>query len=178
MRRALLGVFVIFLIFAAWSARSSLYYLAGIYALRSSCYDSALSLFSRTLHLDPEYTAAYDARGRVHLLLGRTRLAQSDFNSALELDPGYAPAYCHRGVAFLRSGNSAQGERDLKKALDFDPAFFEAFYALGVLYDEKELYELSLHYFSMALEAAPSSGQTLFRRAQLKHKLGDYGRRA
>lgn len=96
-----------------WSRFSWGYYNWGVALTELGCYAGAIQAFSQTISIHPAYAAAYNARGRIHLMLAEALLrsgnndptdevgrAIADFRMAVSLNGDYAEAHINLGKAY------------------------------------------------------------------------------
>ena len=84
------------------------------YALKD--YQGAITEYTKAIHLDPEYTKAYNNRGIAKYALKDYQGAVADYTQAIHLDPEYAAGYSNRGSALSRLGEKSKALADFKKA--------------------------------------------------------------
>ncbi|WP_297247149.1 tetratricopeptide repeat protein [uncultured Brachyspira sp.] len=82
------------------SGRDSEYYFdrANIFSLEGK-YEEAIVYYNKAIELDPNYTDAYNGRGKAKNDLGKYEDSIKDFNKVIELTPNYTNAYYDRGNA-------------------------------------------------------------------------------
>ena len=85
-------------------------------AFQRGHYASALEHFSNAINLDPDFSAAYVARGRVYALRAEYDSAIAEYSIAIELAPRQPIAYSERAKAYSEIGDIVSAERDENKA--------------------------------------------------------------
>jgi hypothetical protein len=100
------------------SKESWFYYHMGAAYLKNREFDQAISLFNKSLEINPKYAEAYETRGMVYSSREQYDEAIADFNKALEIDPRLAEVYFSRGRAYYFKGEYGKSWEDVKKALD------------------------------------------------------------
>jgi hypothetical protein len=101
-----------------WPPFSWAYYNWGVALAELNCYDGAIRAFSTMISLKKGYAAAYNARGRIHLLLAEAQLragngydtpdrrkAMRDFRAAIAAVSDYPEAQINLGKAYALNPN-------------------------------------------------------------------------
>ena len=102
------------------------WFITGYLQSEEGMYEEALSAYSKTLDLKPDYVEAYYKRGAVKLSLGRYKGALIDFNEALNLKPDHVEARYGGGSAKLSLGRYKGALTDFSRTLDLKPDHIEA----------------------------------------------------
>jgi tetratricopeptide (TPR) repeat protein len=97
-------------------------------------YENAISDFSNSIRLDPNYAPAYYYRGRTYATQGELGKAISDYNEVIRLDPNDADAYYYRGRAYADEGEFDRAISDYNEAIRLDSNDADAYYHRGVAY--------------------------------------------
>jgi tetratricopeptide (TPR) repeat protein len=100
------------------SKESWFYYHMGAAYLQKREFDQAISLFNKSLEINPRYAEAYETRGIVYSSREQYDQAIADFNKALEIDPRLAEVYFSRGRAHYFKGEYGKSWEDIKRAED------------------------------------------------------------
>ncbi len=100
------------------SKESWFYYHMGAAYLKKREFDQAISLFNKSLEINPKYAEAYETRGMVYSSREQYDEAIADFNKALEIDPRLAEVYFSRGRAYYFKGEYGKSREDVKRAQD------------------------------------------------------------
>ncbi len=100
------------------SKESWFYYHMGAAYLKKREFDQAISLFNKSLEINPKYAEAYETRGMVYSSREQYDEAIADFNRALEIDPRLAEVYFSRGRAYYFKGEYGKSWEDVKRAQD------------------------------------------------------------
>ena len=100
------------------SKESWFYYHMGAAYLQKREFDQAISLFNKSLEINPRYAEAYETRGMVYSSREQYDQAIADFNKALEIDPRLAEVYFSRGRAHYFKGEYGKSWEDIKRAED------------------------------------------------------------
>jgi tetratricopeptide (TPR) repeat protein len=83
--------------------------------------DGAKAIYDEAIRLDPEYAEAYLQRGRIHLVTGEPKSAESDFSRVIDLDPEAAEAYYLRSRVRRASGQLERAREDLSVYIEAVP---------------------------------------------------------
>ncbi|MGE0712117.1 MAG: tetratricopeptide repeat protein [Planctomycetota bacterium] len=168
---------------SAWSAPSTEQrseagqrYRDGLEQLSRGAYAEAVESLAKALELDPQDTAAHEARGRALLKLGRYGEARGDLDVALTAAKGELAL----GLLVLRaearllsddpSGALADAQQVLAKHADLADANWHAARALLAL----ERYAEALPLLDKVVSARPEDNAVRFRRGLARHHLKDF----
>jgi tetratricopeptide (TPR) repeat protein len=150
--------------------------LAALYLSRGEAYSSrydigaALADFSQAIRLNPQFAAAYDARGRAyHFLPDRALL---DFNIALKLDPQFVRALVDRGAAYRLTGDLDRSRADLDEAIHLAPDNAHAYEVRGAVYRDKGEFDHAISDYSEAVRRNPKNYLAFFDRGRVYQRLG------
>ena len=94
---------------------------------------AALADCDAALRLDPQYAAALDSRGLVHLKRGEYQAALADYEAALAIEPRRGHYLYGRGLARERLGQIAEGRADLAAAEEAEPGIARAYAGYGYI---------------------------------------------
>lgn len=97
----------------AYANRCDAYNVKGQYAL-------ALSDCNKAIELNPNYSPAYNMRGRAFIALGDNDRALIDYNKAIEINPSDSRALYNIACLYSRKNNSSQACKFLSQALSFE----------------------------------------------------------
>ena len=78
----------------------------------------AITAYSQSLRLKPDYAEAYNNRGAAKDALGRHDDALADYAEAIRLKPDLAEAYGNRGNAKNALGLRGRGRKDFETTLE------------------------------------------------------------
>ena len=90
-------------------------------------FDEALTLIDQALAEDPNYAAAWNNRGNLHLQLNLPADALADFSRALELKPNEVRYWNNQGSAFAELGRFDAAQKSFERAIEISPKFAEAY---------------------------------------------------
>jgi Tfp pilus assembly protein PilF len=160
-------------------------HLAPLYLSRGEAYYSrdelgaALADINQAIRLDPQFAAAYDARGRAYRF--HPDRALLDFDIAIKLDPQFARALVDRGAVYRLNGDLDRSLADLDEAIRLDPDNTRAYEVRGAVYRDKGEFDRAVSDYSEALRRDPQNhfayfgrGQTYQRQGQLDAAIADY----
>ena len=121
--------------------------------------EKALSLYKKSLELNPKLAKSYNNIGSIYAQDGRLEEALSYYSKGLELQPWDAMSHSNIGVILARKGereNNPQllqkGLAELEKALELDPRHFNAYMNLALLYIDFGRFDEATRYCDKALE--------------------------
>lgn len=97
------------------------WFITGYFQSEEGMYEEALSAYSKTLHLKPDYVEAYYKRGAAKLSLGRYKKALTDFRKTFDLKPNHVEAHYGSGGANFSLGRYTEALTDFRKTLDLKP---------------------------------------------------------
>lgn len=164
---------------------------AGLEAATEGRLESAERFFQTYISQEDNLSAsAYSNLGNVHLQMGKTDLAVSDFTKAIEMAPNAAVPRLNRAIAFEQLGVDAdqagnakkavsmweQGVHDCEEAVKYDPKEFAAWFNKGNIEMRLDKYEEAGMSFSKAADLAPGLAGYRLRAATLLFQNGDIKR--
>jgi len=136
--------------------------------------DEALSLYKKSLELNPNLAKSYNNIGSIYAQAGRLEEALSYYSKGLELQPWDAMAHSNIGVIRARKGereNNPQliqnGIAELKKALELDPRHFNAYMNLALLNIDFGRFDEAAPYCDKALELWPKNAEVHYTKGKL-----------
>lgn len=106
-----------------YSPHEATYYeeLARYYCFNIRNYDCAIETFSKTILLNPNYTAAYVNRGISYANQRDFVRAIKDLVKATQLSPQYSEAYTILGLVYDMEGDRPRAVENYERALELDP---------------------------------------------------------
>ncbi len=113
---------------------------------------SALGYINCVLKETPNNAMALRLRGTIHLDLGNTEAAVTDFNASLDLNPNDPIAFNNRGYAVLQFKWYDLAINDLNRAIDLDPTYARPYNNRGLVYEALGNYSEALGDFRRAIE--------------------------
>lgn len=135
-----------------------------IYFWRGSAYhfkgniDDAISDYTKSVDLQPNYFEAYNDRGLAYLDRKDFDRALNDFNESLRLKPDNAETYNDRGVLYLQRGDFDLALNDFNESIDIEPNYISAYNNRGNAYLFKEDYDQALSNYEHVIKYKPDSG--------------------
>jgi tetratricopeptide (TPR) repeat protein len=159
----------------------NIYYSIG----QSKIWQNSLSLWNRTLELEPKAVVAWNNRGSTKEKFKMHEDAIKDFDQAILLKPDYAHAYYNRGTARKalaeENNNTELKAKILDKAMeDFNravillPSFDQAYHNRGIIFDMLGQFDKALEDFNKAMQMNPNSYDVLVNRGVVYGKMGDF----
>jgi len=104
--------------------------LYGIILLAREKYEKSSRILKKSIALDANQTAAYNALGSVYRVLGDFDESIKAFETALALEPGRAEILNNIGVAYREWGSFEQAADYYERALEINPSLAEAWNGL------------------------------------------------
>ncbi len=90
--------------------------------------DTAVTVYSDLIKLNPCRVDAYNNRGTAYYQKGELDNAVIDFNTTIKLNPHYADAYNNRGKTYVDKGKFNLAIEDYTKAIELNPQLALAYY--------------------------------------------------
>lgn len=122
-------------------------------------YQQGIKLLTKAIARDPNFIAAYYARGKAWMSLGKYQNAYSDFKKALELNPGVnfltVRIYYSLGLANYYQKLYPQAVAHFKRALALDPKDGFAYFYLARVYRDTNKLGLAITNFNKAVHYLP-----------------------
>ena len=113
--------------------------------------DTALTLFSKAIAVDPGLAAAWLNRGVIYGSKHDYERAIANYNEAERLDPRLAEIYVNRGNSYLAIGMAGRAIKDYSTAVSRRPAQAEGWYNRGNAYLAVRQYDRAIADFTRAL---------------------------
>jgi tetratricopeptide (TPR) repeat protein len=103
-----------------WQKATKIYYLIEARpAFQMKKYGTAIAKLDRCLALAPNFSPAYNLRGKSHGMLGNSQDALRDFLTVIRLSPNMAEGYKNIGLTYLILGKKEAAKAYLQKAAAF-----------------------------------------------------------
>ena len=83
-------------------------------------YEEAISLFDKSIELDPDFAYSYNNRGLAKIKLGQTDEGLQDINRSFKLDPNDSYGYRNLGIYYFDKKEFEEAFRLFKKAKELD----------------------------------------------------------
>jgi tetratricopeptide (TPR) repeat protein len=143
-------------------------------------YDQAIQALCQAIDLDPKDTRALDFLGKMHDVAPdkASEVDQRLTRFAREYPDNAAANYYYalslrRRTAGDRSAEAdRKAEEHLRKAVKLNPGWAEAHYQLGLLYDDRALFDEAIREYQVAVRLRPDLATAHYRLAQLYQKRG------
>ena len=103
--------------FVSFGQTAKEYFESGNDKAAAKDYNGAISDYTKSIELDPNYAYAYNNRGISKRNLKDDYGAISDFTKSIELDPNYASTYDNRSITKEKLGDLTGACADAKKAI-------------------------------------------------------------
>lgn len=182
---------------------ATFYFESGNTKYESRLYNAAQKDYEKAIELNPNFTAAYIANGKVDMETNRMYQAGQNLDKAYALEPSNkeiikllmefnfnsrqnkkAIEFAEKctcgatdrvlGMSYYRLEDYGKAESYLIKALKKDPKDGEAAYSLGRTYMEMENVKSTITYYQMAVDASPDRGNWQYELALVYYNVNDY----
>jgi tetratricopeptide (TPR) repeat protein len=120
-------------------------------------HEKAISYYSETIKLNPNYEFAFINRGVSYYELKTYEMAIQDYDKGIELDPEMADAYNNRGNTYSTLKEYERALADYAKAIELDPDMADAYNNRGLTHSNFKEYEKALVDYAKALELDPEN---------------------
>jgi tetratricopeptide (TPR) repeat protein len=155
------------------------FFRSGITETAAGKYQQALSDFTQTIKLKPDFAPAYSDRCLVQMKLQNYVDAKQDCTKAIQLQSYNESAYLNRGLAHYQLGEYAAAIADYHNLLNWKPNSLEANYNLGLAHSAQKEYKEALADYDRALDRISSADRvqlaTIYNsRGSVYFDLGDY----
>ncbi len=116
--------------------------------------DAAVLNFQKAIQIDKDYLAFYSL-GYLYMNKQEYIKAKIRFYRSIEENPQFVPAYINLGKCYIKLGEFERAKDTLLAAANFDNSNPEVFYDLGYVYDTLNDYNMSILYYTKALDLTP-----------------------
>ena len=124
-------------------------------AERQKCYNNAITHYTESINLNPEYPATYNNRGIAYRKKDEFDRAIEDFNTAIALNPEHADPYNNRGIVYYRRGEFDRAIEDYNTAIALNPELTEPYNNRGTAYVKKDELDNAIEDFKTAIALNP-----------------------
>lgn len=97
-------------------------------------FEKALENYAKAIAVDPSYTPAYLARGKLYCKHNRFDKALSDFNKVISLNPNHALAYLEKGNVFVKTRKLDEALDSYRNAAKCDPELLISYLNQSVIF--------------------------------------------
>lgn len=139
-------------------------------------YDAALTHYSASLGINPEYANAYYQRGQIWYATGNYERAITDFTQVLQQNPDDVNALLNRGSAYNLNGSYSHAISDFNQVLLHRPEHVDAIFNRGTAWLYTGESKQALADFSRVLEMNPNDADAFAYRGLAWSSTGDYDR--
>jgi TolB-like protein/DNA-binding winged helix-turn-helix (wHTH) protein/Tfp pilus assembly protein PilF len=126
--------------------------------------------FRRAIELDPNYPTAHHWYAYDLVAMERSDEAVAEIRRALELDPLSPIINADVGQILFLARRSDEAIAQCQKTIALDPQFLQAYWYLGLLYDQKGMFDQAFDAFLKAIPGASDSPQGAAIRAAYRDK--------
>ena len=144
---------------------------AAYIALRD--YEKAISLYKKSICLQPENPESYFNLGNAFKEKGDLNAAILNYKRAIEIRPSFAEAHNNLGNIFKDQGDINAAISSYEDAIKIKPEYSDALNNIANLYMEKGDLETSISTFKKSLKISPNNSLTLFNLANALTKKGE-----
>jgi serine/threonine protein kinase/Tfp pilus assembly protein PilF len=124
-------------------------------------FDSAIRQFRRTLHINPDYAAAYLNIGIMYRAMKKYSKSIEFLNRSLRLDPMSPQANYQLALTYRDMGEYEKAEVEYKKALELNPFNVAINLSLEGFYFQTRQYEEAVKYFGEMATLYPNESTIL-----------------
>lgn len=117
--------------------------------------EEAIGAFERAAELKPDFAAAVDAVGSVHLDAKRVDEARAAFERAISIDPEFANAHFNLGLLLARTGDAAKAMESLQRAHELEPTDADTLLEMAALQERGGDLDAAKATLAKAVEVAP-----------------------
>ncbi|MCK4386104.1 MAG: tetratricopeptide repeat protein [candidate division Zixibacteria bacterium] len=134
---------------------SATYNTLGIVYAQKGWYDSAISVYQKSIEANPTSPLPHLHLGNVYYKKGYWDEAIKEYEQAIDLDPHMAKAHNHLGYVYDRRDRDEEAFKAYKRALEIDSTMVRAYINLAFLFEKKKLYEDAVNEYQKALRFEP-----------------------
>ncbi|MES2330927.1 MAG: tetratricopeptide repeat protein [Bacteroidota bacterium] len=171
-----------FLCFSVTHAQDATeYYNRGVTSYGQQQYDLAITNFTNSIRLSPNYVDAYVYRGLTYYYKQNYPMAVQDYSSAINLNPNYQLAYFNRGLTYYTQGNYQLSIADFTKSINLNPSYTSAYLSRGNAYYATLQYDLAIQDYAKSINASPNDsygyivrGLSYFGKKEYDRSIQDY----
>lgn len=145
--------------------------LGATYLVQRRYYESLVAL-QAALKTRPDYAPAWANLGRLHLAMDMAYTAAGELKKSNELKPGDVEVLCDLGEAYLRTLNYRGCEAAYREAIERKPDHVRAYVGMGLVLQEKGMYDDALQFLSKAEKLDPEDPSVLATLGQIHLKKG------
>jgi tetratricopeptide (TPR) repeat protein len=133
----------------------------------------ALEAFEYSYLINPDFSDAYDAFGKLAIKMGEYKLALRAYRELIERLGETTNALVRVGECFDKLGNRAVARTFYSKAVLADFNCSEGYFLLGSSYSAEDMIEKAVNYFKKAVELSPKNEMYQITLAESFAKIGD-----
>jgi Flp pilus assembly protein TadD len=105
-----------------WQQATKLHYqMGGVPLFRGGRYQEAISALNECIAMVPNFSPAYNLKGKSYAMLGKLDEAISNFEKVIELTPQVPEGYKNLGFVYVLRGDKPKATMLLLKALSLNP---------------------------------------------------------
>ena len=145
-----------------------------VYRIATGVQGGSIAELDAANRLDPEYAAAYDARGSAHYNRGEFDKAIAEWSEAIKLDPKAAKLYDNRGLAYVQKGEHDRAIVDFTEAIRLDPKLASAYNNRGFVHQNMQQLDKAVADYSLAIRLDPNAVMARGNRGTIYTAMGEY----
>ncbi len=131
-------------------------------------YPQALSSIQRAIGLHPDNAYYYSLKGQILYQMKEVSKAMRAYKKAISLNRNIAQFYYHIGLAYSHTKQKLLTIRLYRKAIELDPKYDLPHYALAVLLDQNNRYQLAIKEYDIFLDLTDFG--SLYKKAEKRVK--------
>ncbi len=117
-------------------------------------FEKALENYAKAIDVDPSYTPAYLARGKLYYRHNRFDKALSDFNKVISLNPNHAVAYLEKGNVFVKTRKLDEALDSYRNAAKCDPELLISYLNQSVIFFHLGKFDKGIEIATKGIEIA------------------------
>ena len=156
------------------SISAKTYFMWGYTKYYLGDYKGAITDYTQSIRLNPDYADAYNNRGTAKGKLGQYFAAIADFDIAIRLNPDYADAYNNRGIAKYHLGQRFAAIADYDIAIHLNPDYAKAYNNRGLAKSDLGQHFAAITDYDIAIRLNPDYAKAYYNRGVAKGELKQY----
>lgn len=145
----------------------------GDYWYTKGDYIKAFQLIDKSIHMYPEFSDAYNNRGKIYRQWGKNELAFADYDKAIQLDDKNFGAYLNRAILYMNVyKDTVRALQDFNTSLEVNPTYSLGYINRGVFYESMGEFDKAEGDYSMAIHLEPNNSNHYKYRGLLRYYRG------
>lgn len=142
-------------------------------AMGNGDYESALSLLTGAIAIEPENVGYLKMRAEVYEEIGEYDAALADFSAAIALDPQDASSYFDRALVHYSLDDLESEIADYTSVIALEPDSAQVYYYRGLSYEDLGEVDLAMADYTQALTLNPEYSDVYWFRGYLYENMGE-----